>query len=98
MATTRAGKLTTPSRASLWPQYPWVWLAEKCLKHRKNTTLSSMPSGEWDVVAACGFTALWFTGVCEGGRFGIAIACRNENLLDNFRRALRRTVIGVHHE
>ncbi len=95
MATTVADRFTAPTRPSLWPRYPslyeintWVWLSELGLKYRKNITLSSVPSAEWDAIAAYGFNAVWFMGVWERSPAGIAIANQNKNLLADFRRAL----------
>src|SRR6266404_4976992 len=58
---------------------------EKC---GKNIDLSSVPSAEWDAIAAFGFDAVWFMGVWERSPAGIAIANQNKNLLAEFRRAL----------
>ena len=81
--------------ASVWPRYPalyeintWVWLSELSWKYGKNIDLSSVPSAEWDAIAAYGFDAVWFMGVWERSPAGTAIANRNESLLSDFRRAL----------
>jgi hypothetical protein len=50
--------------------------------------LSSVPSAEWDAIAKLGFDAVWLMGVWERSPAGIAIANRDNNLLENFRRAL----------
>jgi hypothetical protein len=50
--------------------------------------LSSVPSAEWDAIAAYGFDGVWFMGVWERSPTGIAIANQNKGLLDDFRRAL----------
>jgi len=80
---------------SIWPRYPtlyeintWVWLSELSLKTGSSVDLSSVPSAEWDAIAKFGFDAVWFMGVWERSPAGIAIANRNENLLNDFRRAL----------
>jgi Alpha amylase, catalytic domain len=80
---------------SAWPQYPtlylintWVWLYELSLKRGTSVDLSSVPSAEWDAIAAYGFDAVWFMGVWERSPAGIAIANRNSGLLNDFRRAL----------
>ncbi|HSZ63572.1 MAG TPA: alpha-amylase family glycosyl hydrolase [Terriglobales bacterium] len=80
---------------SIWPQYPtiyeintWVWLSEVSLKTGKPVDLGSVPSYEWDAIAKFGFDAVWFMGVWERSPAGIAIANKNTNLLDDFRRAL----------
>src|SRR5271166_2474742 len=80
---------------SPWHRYPtvyeintWVWLAELSAKSGKSVDLSTVPSAEWDAVAAYGFDAVWLMGVWERSPAGIAIANRNEGLLTDFRRAL----------
>jgi len=80
---------------SKWSKYPtiyeintWVWLSELTEKCGRSIDLSSVPSADWDAMAAYGFDAVWFMGVWERSPAGIAIANRNENLLTDFRRAL----------
>jgi alpha amylase-like protein len=80
---------------SAWPRYPtlyeintWVWLSELSQEYGKSVDLGSVPSAEWDAIAKFGFDAVWFMGVWERSPAGIAIANRNENLLNDFRRAL----------
>ena len=89
------GRLEEVTTMSIWPQYPalyeintWVWLAELSLKVGTPVDLSSVPSAEWDGIAHFGFDAVWFMGVWERSPAGIAIANRNENLLNDFRGAL----------
>ena len=78
-----------------WHKHPviyeintWVWLAEIGLSNGTRVDLSSVPSAEWDAIAANGFDAAWFMGVWERSPAGTAIANRNENLLSDFRCAL----------
>jgi Alpha amylase, catalytic domain len=80
---------------SVWPRYPtlyeintWVWLSDLDQKYGKTLDLSSVPSAEWDAIATHGFDAVWLMGVWERSPAGIAIANRNNALLDDFRRAL----------
>jgi hypothetical protein len=80
---------------SIWPRYPalyeintWVWLSKLSLKTATSVDLSSVPSTEWDAIAKFGFAAVWFMGAWERSPAGIAIANQNENLVDDFRRAL----------
>jgi Alpha amylase, catalytic domain len=80
---------------SIWPRYPtlyeintWVWLSDLDQKYGKTLDLSSVPSAEWDAIATHGFDAVWLMGVWERSPAGIAIANRNNALLDDFRRAL----------
>ena len=78
-----------------WPRYPtiyeintWVWLSELSARAGTSVTLSSVPAAEWDALAAHGFDAVWLMGVWERSPAGIAIANRNNSLLDDFKRAL----------
>ena len=66
----------------------WVWLSELSTKTKSSVNLSSVPSAEWDAIAALGFDAVWLMGVWERSPAGIAIANQNANLLADFRRAL----------
>lgn len=94
--TTALSEVVTESRhASVWPRYPclyeintWVWLSELSRKYQTNIDLSSVPSAEWDAVAAYGFNAVWLMGVWQRSPAGIAISNRNKDLLSDFRRAL----------
>ena len=95
MSTTLVETATPLAPVSVWPRYPslyeinsWVWLCELGRKYGKNVTFSSVPSAEWDAIAANGFDAVWFMGVWERSPAGIAIANQNKGLLDDFRRAL----------
>ena len=81
--------------ASAWTRYPmlyeistWAWLSALSQKYRKNVNFSSVPSVEWDAIAAFGFDGVWLMGVWERSPAGIAIANLNKGLLDDFRRAL----------
>jgi hypothetical protein len=78
-----------------WPRYPtlyeidtWVWLSDLTQKAGTSVDLSCVPSSEWDAIASYGFDAVWLMGVWERSPAGIAIANRNQNLLNDFRRAL----------
>ena len=78
-----------------WPRYPkiyeintWVWLTGLKAKYGPRLELGSVPAAEWDVIAELGFDAVWLMGVWERSPAGIAIANRNQGLLDSFRRAL----------
>jgi hypothetical protein len=81
--------------SSRWPQYPsiyeintWVWLSELEGETRTHFDLGSVPANEWDRLTASGFDAVWLMGVWERSPAGIAVANRNEHLLEDFRRAL----------
>ena len=80
---------------SAWPPYPtvyeintWVWLAELARESGKRTDLSSVSATDWDAIASYGFDAVWLMGVWERSPAGIAIANKNEGLVDSFRQAL----------
>ena len=95
MTATLVEPLTAPTRASVWPRYPflyeintWVWLAELTRKYGIGVDLSSVPSAEWDAIAEYGFDAVWFMGVWERSAAGMAIANKNTSLLEGFRSAL----------
>ena len=82
-------------QTSVWKKNPtlyeintWVWLTDLSRKYGKTINLSSVPSAEWDGIAAYGFDAVWFMGVWERSPAGIAIANRNNGLLQDFLRAL----------
>jgi glycosidase len=81
--------MTTSTRyPTLYEINTWVWLSEFSKKAGKPVDLSSVPSAEWDAIAALGFDAVWLMGVWERSPAGIAIANQNAGLLDDFRRAL----------
>jgi hypothetical protein len=60
----------------------WVWLDE--LQAR----LDGVPTEEWDAIAALGFDTVWLMGVWERSPAGVAIALRNDGLVQSFERAL----------
>ena len=81
--------------ARTWSRYPylyeinaWVWLSELSRKYARQITFSSVPSNEWDAIAAYGFDGVWFMGVWERSPAGIAIANQNQHLLRDFQQAL----------
>ncbi len=78
-----------------WPKYPtiyeintWVWLSDLSTKYGNPIDLSSVPAADWDAMAGYGYDGVWLMGVWERSPAGIEIANRNENLLNDFRRAL----------
>ena len=85
----------SPVAVSAWPQYPvlyeidtWIWLTHLRQKYGRDIDLASVPSAEWDAIAAYGFDAVWLMGVWERSPVGIAIANQNKGLIEDFRRAL----------
>ena len=80
---------------SAWPRYPtlyeintWVWLSDLATKTATRVDLRSVPAAEWDAIAALGFDSVWLMGVWERSPAGTAIANHNQNLVNDFRRAL----------
>jgi hypothetical protein len=95
MSITPVETISAPVAASVWTRYPtlyeigtWAWLSELSQKYEKNVNLPSVPSAEWDAIAAYGFDGVWLMGVWERSPAGIAIANQSKSLLDDFRRAL----------
>lgn len=95
MTTTLVERRIAPTDVSVWSRYPalyeistWVWLTDLSRKYGKSINLSSVPATEWDTIAGYGFDAVWLMGVWERSPAGIAIANRNQSLLEDFRRAL----------
>jgi hypothetical protein len=90
-----AEKKNAPAAKSPWPRYPslyeintWVWLSDLSEKYGRKIDLASVPSSEWDAIAAYDFDAVWLMGVWERSPAGIAIANKNAGLLDDFHHAL----------
>jgi hypothetical protein len=77
-----------PRRPKLFEINTWVWLSGLSRRYGASLTLESVPSREWDALAAFAFDAVWLMGVWERSPAGIAIANRNAGLLEDFRRAL----------
>jgi hypothetical protein len=78
-----------------WPRYPiiyeintWVWLSDLREKFGPTIDLGSIPTTVWDDIAGFGFDAVWLMGVWERSPFGVSIANRNRNLVNEFRKAL----------
>jgi glycosidase len=77
------------------PKYPliyeintWVWLSSLREKFGADINLGSIPASVWDSIAEYGFDAVWLMGVWERSPFGISIASRSRNMVDQFRKAL----------
>ena len=95
MNVTLLERVESQVEVSNWPPYPTsyeintrVWLNNINQKYGRKADLSSIPSAEWDAIAAYGFDSVWLMGVWERSPAGIAIANQNKGLLDDFRRAL----------
>jgi hypothetical protein len=65
-----------------------IWLTELRGRYGAAVTLGSVPSAEWDRLAATGAHAVWLMGVWERSPEGLRIATANEGLWDDFRAAL----------
>ena len=66
----------------------WVWLNDLSIKYQRTITLGTVPSQEWDAIAALGVDAVWLMGVWERSPEGIRIANENAGLVADFHRAL----------
>jgi len=85
----------TPAAARRLAEHPfiyevntWVWLEELGTRLGEKIDLAGVPKKEWDAIAALGFDAVWLMGVWERSPGGVAIALRNDVLVESFRRAL----------
>lgn len=95
MSLSLAEKVETSSAVPVWCSYPtlyeidtWIWLADLRREYTTTIDLSSVPTAEWDAIAAYGFDSVWLMGVWERSPAGIAIANQNKSLVADFRRAL----------
>jgi hypothetical protein len=66
----------------------WVWLQSLAEKTGAHVDLSSVPAAEWEEIGRVGFDFVWLMGVWERSPMGRMISNRNEDLLQDFRRAL----------
>ena len=78
-----------PPYPTLYEINTWVWLSELSKKTCRQVDLRSVPTAEWDAIAALGFDAVWLMGVWERSPAGIAIANQNPGLREDFLRALQ---------
>jgi hypothetical protein len=65
-----------------------AWLNGLGQKCGRRLDLASVPSGEWEALAAFGIDALWFMGVWERSPRGLQIALGQEKELAELRRTL----------
>jgi glycosidase len=77
-----------PARPIIYEINTWVWLNDLSRKYNSTITLGTVPSQEWDAIAALGVDAVWLMGVWERSPAGIRIANDNERLLADFHQAL----------
>lgn len=66
----------------------WVWLNELSRRHGKPVTLGTVPSQEWDDLAALGIDAVWLMGVWERSPAGTAISRQLPSLQEEYHRIL----------
>ncbi len=78
-----------------WPRRPviyeintWSWLNELSRNYGRTIKLDSIPTNEWDSIAALCIDAVWLMGVWERSLDGIRIANENAGLQADFRRSL----------
>ena len=77
-----------PARPIIYEINTWVWLNDLSMKYQRTITLGTVPSQEWDAIAALGVDAVWLMGVWERSPEGIRIANENAGLVADFHRAL----------
>ena len=87
-------RVTSPLNLS-WPPHPsiyelntWAWLKSLSEQFHRTVELASVPESVWNEIAGLGFDAVWLMGVWERSPAGLAVANRNEGLLNDFRKAL----------
>ncbi len=81
-------KAAWPSRPIIYEINTWVWLNELSRQNKRIITLGTIPTEQWDAIAALGVDAVWLMGVWERSPEGIRIANENAGLQADFRRAL----------
>src|SRR2546428_5111286 len=81
-------KAAWPARPIIYEINTWVWLNDLSSQYQSTITLGTVPSAEWDAIAALGVDAVWLMGVWERSPAGIRIANENANLQADFRQAL----------
>ena len=77
-----------PARPIIYEINTWVWLNDLSSQYKRTITLGTVPSQEWDAIAALGVDAVWLMGVWERSPAGIRIANENAGLEADFHRAL----------
>ena len=81
-------KAEWPARPIIYEINTWVWLNDLSSQYKRTITLGTVPSQEWDAIAALGVDAVWLMGVWERSPAGIRIANENEGIVADFHRAL----------
>jgi len=81
-------KAEWPARPIIYEINTWVWLNDLSNQYKRPITLGTVPSQEWDAIAALVVDAVWLMGVWERSPEGIRIANENAGLVADFHRAL----------
>ncbi len=81
-------KAAWPARPIIYEINTWVWLNDLSSQYKNTITLGTVPSAEWDAIAALGVDAVWLMGVWERSPSGIRIANENVGLQADFHHAL----------
>ncbi len=78
-----------------WPRHPviyeidtWPWLHALSQVHGSALDLGTVPDGEWDRLAACGFDAVWLMGVWERSPAGLAVDQQDDSLVASWHAVL----------
>jgi hypothetical protein len=77
-----------PSRPTIYEINTAVWLGELSRQQGRTVELSTVPTHEWDRLAALRVDAVWLMGVWQRSPAGLAIAQRNPELVSSFGQAL----------
>jgi len=81
-------KAEWPARPIIYEINTWVWLNDLSSQYKRTITLGTVPSQEWDAIAALGVDAVWLMGVWERSLAGIRIANENVGLQADFHHVL----------
>ena len=66
----------------------WVWLEALSRRHKHPVTLATVPSQEWEAIAAFGFDVVWLMGVWQRSPAGTRLARSLPPLLEECRTIL----------
>jgi hypothetical protein len=83
-----AGRQALTENPFIYEINTWVWLDELSRREGAAIDLATVPESEWDSIRELGFDAVWLMGVWERSPAGIAIALRNEGLVESFQTTL----------
>jgi len=80
--------MTWPDRPVIYEVNTAVWLSELSREQGRRVTFADVPSQAWDAITPSGVDAVWFMGVWQRSPAGLAVARRNDELMNSFRDAL----------